>query len=468
MMKFKQVHFVGIGGAGMSGIAKVLLEMGYSVSGSDIKESRNTLALRDLGAKIFIGHNSKHVIGSDVVVYSSAISEKNCELLAAKEKKKLVVPRAKMLAWLFKNRRGIAVAGTHGKTTTTSMISLILEKLGLSPTFLVGGELNDIGSNAKFGAGEYLVAEADESDGSLLFLDPEFVVLTNIEADHLEYYKDINEIQKTFSDFVSKIPPEGYLVACIDSPNVQKLIESCGKRLVTYGVINGGDFCAQDIVFEGNGSKFKVFKNGKMLGSASLKIPGVHNISNALAAITLMDLLGLEFSPVASVLSEFVGAKRRFEIMGTFNEITVVDDYAHHPTEVNETLKAARNGKWKRIVCVFQPHRYTRTKFLHKEFAYSFSSADIIVITDVYSACEEPIPGVSGKLIFNEVHNRNSGKEVVYISQKSEVEKFLTEKVKSGDLVLLMGAGDIWTVGENLLEVLRGRKLSGRRFKWQR
>ncbi|MDP3013574.1 MAG: UDP-N-acetylmuramate--L-alanine ligase [Candidatus Subteraquimicrobiales bacterium] len=395
-----------------------------------------------------------------MVVYSSAILKNNCEILSTKDKNLPVIPRAKILAWLFNGRRGIAVAGTHGKTTTTSMVSLVLERLNLSPTFLIGGELNDIGSNAKFGKGNYLVAEADESDGSFLFLNPEIIIVTNIEADHLEYYGSMNRIKDAFFKFIDKLPSEGCVIVCKDHLNVKELIKKSKRNnFITYGMSEDCDFFACDIVFKETGSKFKVFRNKEKLGEATLKVPGMHNVYNAVAAFSLADLIGLDFNSVAGVLGEFLGVKRRFEIMGTFGGVTVVDDYAHHPTEVSETLKAARHGDWRRIISVFQPHRYTRTQFLFKEFATSFEFADIVVITDVYSAGEEPIPGVSGKLIFDEVQKNTLSGKAVYIPQKSKVEKFLLGNVEAGDLVLIMGAGDIWTVGENVLEKVREQSI---------
>lgn len=447
-------HFIGIGGAGMSAIARVLLAMGYRISGSDLKESRNTLQLRELGAQIFIGHQPKNVNGAGTVVVSSAIPNDNCELAAARNSGLRVLVRAQMLAELARGKRSVAVAGTHGKTTTTSMISLLLDQSNLDPTFLIGGELNDIGSNAKYGSGEYLVAEADESDGSFLFLEPEIIVITNMEADHLDYYGSFEKIEETFTRFVSQLPQHGVVIACGDFDSTLGIVSRSGRRCITYGVRKDCDLAAEDINLTSFGSSFCVSEGKRKLGRVALKVPGLHNVYNALAAISLGLYLGISFEEITAALERFGGVQRRFQLVGSCSGITLIDDYAHHPTEIRVTLEAARAGDWDRIISVFQPHRYTRTKYLHKEFALSFDKADVVVLTEVYGAGEEPIPGVTGKLLVDALAQADHRKQTVYLPKKSEVRDFLLASAKAGDLVITMGAGDIWTVGEEFLQVL--------------
>ncbi|MHB8840178.1 MAG: UDP-N-acetylmuramate--L-alanine ligase [Candidatus Aquicultor sp.] len=454
------IHFVGIGGAGMSGIAKVLLDMGYKVSGSDLKESRYTASLREKGAIISIGHSADNINDPDVVVVSTAIPVTNPEVKEAKQSNIPVIRRAEMLAELGKHLRSIAVAGTHGKTTTTSMVALTFEKTGLDPTFLIGGELNDIGSNAKHGGGEFFVTEADESDGSLLFLNPEVIVMTNIEADHLDYYGSLEEIEALFLKFVESLPEHGFVVACADNPGVARLIERSEKRFVTYGVEQEGEsrpaghnFIARNVVLHTFGSTYDAYYNGALIGGVKLNVPGVHNVYNSLATIALSQSLGMQMDAVLGALSQFSGVKRRFQIIETTPDFTLVDDYAHHPTEVEATLSAAKSGDWSRLICVFQPHRYSRTKFLSKDFGSAFSDADVVVLTDVYAAGEDPIPGVTGKVIVDAVLAESPRKHVVYLPKKTEIPKFLLETVREGDLVLTMGAGDISAIGEDFLKL---------------
>lgn len=444
----KKVHFVGIGGAGMSGIAKVLLEKGVSVSGSDIKESQNTLSLRKQGAEVFIGHDAKNVSGADIVVYSSAISEHNPELKEAKRKGISLYPRGKMLAKLAEKKTTIAVAGTHGKTTTTSMISLALKGNNLSPTFLIGGELNDIGANAEWGKDKYVVTETDESDGSLLMLRPQIAVITNIEADHLDYFQSFAKIKEIFTEFISLVPDDGQVVICGDYPSTQEIIKNHSKCFVTYGLKEDNQFVAKNIKLGKFSSQFDVYKKKKKLGKVKLKTPGVHNVLNALAAVCLGEVLGLDVKRTISSLAKFSGVKRRFQLVSEKKRVVLVDDYAHHPTEIKATLKAASQGNFKRVVCVFQPHRFTRTKFLGQEFGAAFDEADLVVLTDVYSAGEEPILGVSGKLIADALLERSPRKEVAYLPRKEEIKDYLLGIAKEGDLILTMGAGDIWQVGE--------------------
>ncbi len=457
MKENQKFHFVGIGGAGMSGIARVLLDMGYEITGSDLKESRNTIHLKKHGARIIIGHHPSNVDSADIVVVSSAIPGSNCEIRSAREKSIPVLARAEMLVRLAEGKTTIAIAGTHGKTTTTSMVSFLFEQCEVDPTFLIGGELNDIGSNARYGKGDYFIAETDESDGSLLFMRPDIIILTNIEADHLDHYGDFSRIEKTFERFTQQMSPNGLAIVCGDHVNVIKIIRAANKEFKTYGLSDKCDFFATHVNFSNFGSSFKVFHSQEELGEVRLQVPGLHNIYNALAAITLGISLGLPFERVSSALKEFGGVRRRFQLMGSYDGITLVDDYAHHPTEIKVTLEAAKVGDWKRVICVFQPHRYTRTKFLHTEFGASFNNSDITILTDIYGAGEGPLPGVTGKLLVDSVLEKNPGKQVIYLPKKNDIKRFLLSCVRPGDLVLIMGAGDIWTVGEEFLDGLKQR-----------
>jgi UDP-N-acetylmuramate--alanine ligase len=450
----QHIHFIGVGGAGMSGIAQVLIEMGCEVSGSDLKESRNTERLKSNGARIEIGHRADNIGDADVVVISSAIPAKNPELLFAREQEVPVLLRAEMLARLCDGKKSIAVAGTHGKTTTTSMIARMIKAAGLDPTFLIGGELNDVGGNAKHGKGDYLVAEADESDKSFLHLDPYIVVLTNIEADHLECYGSIEQIEKVFRQFLAKVPDEGFIVACGDYPNLSRLMDSMDRKFVTYGMNEDNDYYAKELTFDSLNSSFEVYSGNKLLTKAHLSVPGIHNIYNALAAFALGGSLDLEVEQIVESLGSFNGVQRRFQFKGESSRVTVVDDYAHHPTELKATLEAAKRGPWERIICVFQPHRFSRTKFLGSDFKDAFDDADLAILTDIYAAGEPPVPGVTGKILVEAILQDNPRKSVIYIPRKNEILNFLAGNLKDGDLVLTAGAGDIWTVGEGLLNML--------------
>lgn len=438
----------------MSGIARVLIAQGHEVTGSDLKESRNTARLRELGATVFVGHSKDNLGKPEAVVVSSAIPDSNPELLAARKRLIPVLPRAAMLAQLVEGKTSIAVAGTHGKTTTTSLIAHVLERCGLDPTFLIGGELNDIGSNAKCGQGEYLIAEADESDGSLLLLKPTIAVITNIEADHLDHFADIDEIDQVFLRFLSQLPETGCAIMCGDHPGVQRLMARTGAKHMTYGFSSGNDVRGEVTELGGTGSSFNAFAGEDLLGAFHLTIPGAHNVLNALAAVALARMLELDLEQVSAALSSFAGVQRRFQELGRTDGITVVDDYAHHPSEVMATLAAAGTGDWRRVLCVFQPHRYSRTKSLGADFGLAFDDTDVVVITDVYSAGEEPVPGVTGKLLVEAVLKNNPRKNVVYLPKKNQIADWLYLNSKPGDLVLTMGAGDIWSAGEELLRLL--------------
>jgi len=450
------IHFVGIGGIGMSGIAKILLEMGVKVSGSDLKNSDILERLQDLGARIFIGHSAQNVIeDTHTVVYSSAVPQDNPEILEARKRGLTLIPRAEMLARLMAGQESIAIAGAHGKTTTTAMISLVLEINNYDPTIIIGGELKQIGSNAKFGSGRYLVAEADESDGSFLILHPKMCVITNIENDHLDYYRSVKNIVSAFGKFVEQLPADGFAVFCLDDKELEEIKHRISGNYITYSVLReDADFVAKNIFFRGTQSWCDVYHRGEKLGQLELLIPGIHNISNALAAVAVAKKLGLSFQQIKDGLKQFPGVKRRFELIGRTNGITVVDDYAHHPTELKATIKAAKNAGFKRVVAVFQPHRFTRTKLLQFEFGESFHDADLIVINEIYSASEKPIPGVSAHLIVNAI-KACSNKEVKYFSLESEIIKYLKDEAKPGDIVLTLGAGNIRQAGIKLVHELQ-------------
>jgi len=454
------VHFVGIGGAGMSGLAKCLLELGYRISGSDLLATETTKRLENCGAKIFTGHREENLDPRvDLVVVSSAIPKDNAELLKAAALGVPVIQRAEMLGRIMENQKGIAVAGAHGKTTTTSMISLMLEKNGYDPTVVVGGELNDIGGNAKLGQGEYLVAEADESDGSFLKLKQFITVVTNVEDDHLDYYGTREKIEEAFIEFVRNTHPAGFAVLCLDDPVLQRLVPGLKqeKRIITYGFNNDADFCAGEAELNGHATKAAVFWKGERLGEINLSVPGKHNLSNALAAVAVGINLGLGFEGIARSLQPFRGVQRRFQAIGEVGGIAIYDDYAHHPTELKTTLAAARTLKPRRIIAVFQPHRYTRTKLLAREFGSAFRQADVLIVNEVYSAGEKPIPGVSAKLIVDQI-KQSTGQEAEYIPDKADIVKRLGEIVRPGDLVITMGAGNIWTAGVDLYRRLAGEE----------
>jgi len=451
--KIQHIHFVGIGGIGMSGIAEVLLNLGYQVSGSDTKETEVTRRLQSLGAKVSYGHRRENLKEADVVVTSSAIRKGNPEVEAAEERLIPVIPRAEMLAELMRMKIGIAVAGTHGKTTTTSLISTVLAAGGLDPTVVIGGRLNSIGSNARLGQGEYLVAEADESDGSFLKLMPTIAVVTNIDPEHLDYYQGIDEIKETFLSFLNKIPFFGLAVLCLDHPNIQSLLPRLKKRFTTYGLTTQADFQAKEIVFEGLLTSFDVIHRRREIGRLSLRMPGVHNVYNALATLATAFELDIPFQIVQETLRDFSGIQRRFQIKGEKRGILVVDDYGHHPVEIMATLKAARTGWTKRIIAVFQPHRYTRTQALFKDFLTAFYDADVLVLTDIYPAGEDRIEGVESKALFEGLREYGH-KDVTYLSDKKEIVEHLLRMISPGDLVITLGAGDIWQVSEELVNRL--------------
>ncbi len=452
--RYRHIHCVGIGGAGMSGIAEVLHNMGYLVTGSDVVASETTRHLEGLGVRVFIGHRPEHMQGADVVVRSSAVASDNAEVAAARQQLVPVIPRAEMLAELMRLKYGVAVAGTHGKTTTTSMLATVLAKGGLDPTIVIGGRLGSLGANAKLGRGDFLVAEADESDGSFLKLSPTLAVVTTIDAEHLDYYRDLTHIQETFLQFINKVPFYGSVILCLDQENIQALLPRVEKRIITYGLRTQADVTAREITLQGMESEFVVAARQKILGKFRLRVPGIHNVSNGLATIAAGLDLEIEPAVIREALEEFAGVDRRFQVKGEVRGIQVVDDYGHHPAEIQATLDAAKDGFGRRLVVVFQPHRYTRTHHLLREFFTAFYQADVLVVTEVYPAGEPVIPGVSGRQIV-EGAVEHGHRSATFVPDKEAIPELLLPLLQSGDLVMTMGAGDIWRVGEEILRRLQ-------------
>jgi len=451
--KIKRIHFVGIGGIGMSGIAEVLLNMGYEISGSDIGESATVKRLMDLGAKIHIGHSADNVEGTGVVVISSAIKADNPEVLRAKEINIPVIPRAEMLAELMRLRYGIAVAGSHGKTTTTSMIAAVLSYGQLDPTIVVGGKVKAMGTNARLGKGDFMVVEADESDGSFLRLSPVISVLTNIDEEHMDYYKDMEELERAFLSFLNKIPFYGLSVLCIDCPRVKSLSREFKKRILTYGFDQDAELRAQDVAISGFETKFNVFLKDSHLGPVCINVPGRHNAQNALAAIAVGMELGMSFEDASLGLSEFKGIDRRLQVKGEGRGILVIDDYAHHPREIEVTISTVKESQSGRVVVIFQPHRYSRTKLLFEEFVEVLSRADMLYIIDIYSAGEDPIDGITSQKLFQSL--KETGHQNVQYLNGDDVVSTVIDNLKPEDVVLTLGAGNVWAVGEKIVGELR-------------
>jgi len=445
-----KLHFTGIGGIGMSGIAELLLNLGCRVSGSDLKPGPVIERLRALGGVIHIGHSADYVRCADVVVVSSAVRPDNPEVVEARRRQIPVIPRAEMLAELMRLKYGIAVAGAHGKTTTTSMIATVLVGGGLDPTVVIGGRLNAFGSNAKLGQGEFLVAEADESDGSFLKLSPTIAVITNIDREHMDHYADIYEICSAFTDFANKVPFYGAAIVCIDDPNMQAILPHLERRIVTYGFDSQADVSASHLEFHGFGSSCLVRRKGKTLGELRLGIPGRHGALNALAAVATALELDMTFEKTAEALAGFHNADRRFQIRGERNGVLVVDDYGHHPTEITATLSAARQGCDRRIVAVFQPHRYSRLRALEEEFSRAFTDADVLITLPVHAAGEEAIPGVDAERLVERIKQAGH-RDVAYVPDFNAALRLLHERTRDGDLVLTLGAGDVWKAGEAFL-----------------
>jgi UDP-N-acetylmuramate--alanine ligase len=453
--KIEKIHFVGIGGIGMSGIAEVLLNLGYKVSGSDLRTTEITDRLQALGGEIHLGHAGTNVVDADVVVISSAVHDDNPEVVAATERLIPVIPRAEMLAELMRMKYGIAIAGTHGKTTTTSMVATVLSHGGIDPTIVIGGRLNSIGTNARLGQGKFLVAEADESDGSFLLLSPTIAVVTNIDADHLDFYSGIEEIKDTFVQFINKIPFYGLAVLCLDNDNVADIIPRVKKRFITYGLAAQADFRATDVQLEGFTTSFVVHYRGERLGEITFPMPGAHNVLNALATVAVAMELNLPFTAIQEGFKAFGGVGRRFQIKGEVNGIMVVDDYGHHPTEIRATLSAAKSGWNRRLVVVFQPHRYSRTKELFEEFVKAFYDADVLILTDIYPAGEQPLAGVTAEALAARI-KRHGQKDVTWLADRNAICDHLLAIAKPGDIVLTLGAGNIWQTGEAILDRLQG------------
>lgn len=453
-LKKYHIHFVGIGGIGMSGIAELLLNLGYKVSGSDISISDITRRLESLGGSIFKGHCEEQIQKADVVVVSSAVGAENPEVVAAHRASIPVIPRAEMLAELMRLKYSVAIAGAHGKTSTTSIVAAVLGKGGLDPTVVIGGKLKSIDSNALLGEGDFIVAEADESDGSFLKISPTIAVVTNIDREHLDFYRDLDHIKDVFLSFIDKIPFYGLAVLCLDNEPIQSLIPRIKKRFTTYGMSTQADFKARDVVFEGLRSTFTVDHLGTTLGKITLNLPGIHNVYNALASIAVGIELDISFDVIKSALQTAEGVQRRLEIKGEKKGITVVDDYGHHPTEIKATLQAAKEC-WpdKRIVVVFQPHRYTRTRALFEDFTRAFYQSDLLVVLPIYAAGEEKIEGVESIALFEEIQHHGH-KDVVYMDGLDAAVSYLKKTLIANDVLLTLGAGDVWKVGEMLLEAL--------------
>jgi len=451
--KIQKIHFVGIGGVGMSGIAEVLLNQGYQVTGSDLKLSSVTERLVSLGATIFEDHQTENLDAADVVVISSAVRPDNPEVIEAHRRQIPIIPRAEMLAELMRSKYGITVAGTHGKTTTTSMIATILGQAGMDPTVVVGGRLNSLGSNAKLGTGDFMVVEADESDRSFLMLSPTLAIVTNIDEDHMESYAGLDDLKAAFVQFVNKVPFYGAAILCLDETNVQSIIPNIKRRIISYGFGSQADVHILNPVYRGFHAEFQLRYRGEMLGQFQLNIPGKHNILNATAAASVGLDLDLPPETIRAALDSFSGADRRFQIKGQIAGILLIDDYAHHPTEIKATLEAARNLGDHRIIVIFQPHRYSRTSYCFEEFARSFYQADILILAAIYPAGEEPIEGVTSERLAESIKSYGH-KSVRVIPDINDIAPSIRPDLMAGDLVITMGAGHVWKAGEHLLQSL--------------
>ncbi len=453
----QRLHFIGIGGVGMSGIAEVLLNLGYQVSGSDLRASETTDRLIALGGRVIIGHSPSNVEGAQVVVYSTAVKPDNVELEAAREAGVPVIPRAEMLAELMRMKYGIAVGGAHGKTTTTSMIAAVLARGGIDPTIVVGGRLHAIGSNARLGRGQFLVAEADESDGSFLQLSPAVAVITNIDREHLDYFSSLESIREAFTTFANRVPFYGVTMLCIDDPEVREIVPQVTKRQLHFGTRPEAQVRAADVRLKGHGCRFGVTVAGERLGDIELRLPGRHNVLNALAAVAVGLEVEVGFGHIAEALGAFRGVSRRFETRGESGGVRVVDDYGHHPTEIVATLAAAR-GLGGRILVLFQPHRYTRTAALKREFGAAFGDADRVWVLDVYAAGESPIPGVNGNAVAESAREQGFD-HVTFAADPAQAALEAAMEARPGDSVLTLGAGDVWKLGDRVLDHLK--KVSG-------
>ncbi|MBQ4133068.1 MAG: UDP-N-acetylmuramate--L-alanine ligase [Desulfovibrionaceae bacterium] len=449
--RVKKIHMVGIGGAGMSGIAEVLLNLGYGVRGSDLADSPAVRRLHKLGAEICIGHRAENMVDADVLVKSTAVKADNPELLAAQQKGIPIIPRAEMLAELMRLKTGVAVAGTHGKTTTTSLLASIFDQAGLDPTVIIGGRLNAYGSNARLGGGKYLIAEADESDGSFLCLFPIFNIVTNVDLDHMDFYPNQEAIDRSFIDFMNKVPFYGLNVVCGDDPGVKRILPQVKRRYLTYG-FEAGNAIRAEVISCGASSRFRVIENGEALGEVSLAQPGRHNVLNALAAIGVALEAGISPAVALQGLSAFNGVGRRFERKGEKNGVLVIDDYGHHPAEIAATLATARECfPDRRLVVTFQPHRFSRTQALFGDFCLAFGGVDKLLLVEIYPASEAPIPGVSGESLAQGIRQVSST-EVTYFPTFDAVNEALPEILQPGDIFITLGAGNVWTIGQRYLD----------------
>ncbi len=453
----KKIHFVGIGGIGMSGIAEILINQGFEVSGSDLHLTEVTKRLEELGAIVYEGHSAENVKDADVLVFSSAVIPDNAEVRAAAERNIPIIKRAEMLAETMRMQYGIGIAGTHGKTTTTSMVGLTLTEGGIDPTIIVGGKLSGLGgTNARLGNGEFIVVEADEFDRTFLKLTPTIAAITTLEREHLDTYKDLDDIKTAFIEFANKVPFYGFVVICLDEPALQDIIPFINKTIFTYGTTAQADVRAIDIEYEGFSSHYTAIYKGKELGRIKLNIPGVHYVKNSLVAVTIGMELGIDFNIIKKALEKFTGVYRRFETKYK-NDILVLDDYAHHPTETSATLAGIRAAWDRRLVVVFQPHLFSRTKDFYQDFGRSFLNSDVFICTDIYPAREKPIEGITGEMIAN-ITKKYGHKNVHYVPEKQDVPKKLMELKKKDDIIITMGAGDIWKYGEKFVELLKEEK----------
>ena len=448
-----RIHFIGVGGVGMSGIAEVLLTMGYQVSGSDLRSSEATDRLIQLGGRIFNGHAASNIEGAQVVVYSSAVPPDNTELAAAREMGLPVIGRAEMLAELMRMKYGIAVGGAHGKTTTTSMIAAVLARGGLDPTVVVGGRLHAIASNARLGHGQFMVAEADESDGSFLRLSPAVAVVTNIDREHMDHYTDLDAVLQAFVYFANRVPFYGVAVLCADDPLVRKIVPRITKRTLFYGTLPETEVRGSDVRLKPHGARFLVHAFGREMGEVEIQVPGRHNVLNALAAVAVGLEIGVGFDHIAESLAGFGGVGRRFETRGEVGGVRVVDDYGHHPTEIRATLSAAR-GLGRRVLVVFQPHRFSRTATLREEFGIAWGDADRVWVLDIYAAGEQPLPGVTGRTVVEAAHAAGA-RHLSYAASAAEAAAAAAAEAQPGDVILTMGAGDVWKLGDEILKRLR-------------
>lgn len=452
--RFKKIHFVGIGGVGMSGIAEVLNNLDYEVTGSDLRGSETTRRLEGLGINITVGHNAENIKDAHVVVISSAVSSDNPEVMAARELAIPVIPRAEMLAELARLKYGVLIAGSHGKTTVTSLVSSVLAYGGIDPTVVIGGKLKGLGSHAKLGQGDFLVAEADESDGSFLKLTPTIGVVTNIDREHMDFFKKIDDLKEAFLSFINKVPFYGLNILCGDNEHIKELIPRVQRRFITYGVSEGLDLVARDIETYDLKSRFEAVLNGESIGKFEVPLIGSHNVSNCLAAIAVANELDISVEKIRESLKEFSGVKRRLEHKGEVSGIRIIDDYGHHPEEIRVTLKAmkeamAQGNDKGRLVALFQPHRYSRTRDLLEEFFGAFTDADKVILIDIYPAGEKPVEGINAGVLCEGI--KATGKDIDYINKKDEVVGYLSKELEEGDTLLTLGAGDVWKLGEEFL-----------------